>query len=106
MSHPLRFLFLQRVGVDLLRVNLRGGGLTGKRSPSRSRRCRSRSGLLPARWRSACAETIRGLPGIAAGRHEVGLAVVLGAGLLQGVRLAGGVDDTTLEGVGAVGVLM
>lgn len=86
-------------------MNLRGGGLTG--NALRTGRAVAGVGqvsdlhagrLLVRNPAVVCREAqLR--------RHEVGLAVVLGAGLLHGVRLAGGVDDTTLEGVGAVGVL-
>ena len=85
-------------------MNLRGGGLTG--NALRTARAVAgvgqvcdlhAGGLLVRNPAVVCREAqLR--------RHEVGLAVVLGAGLLHGVRLAGGVDDTTLEGVGAVRV--
>lgn len=86
-------------------MNLRGGGLTG--NALRTGRAVAGVGqvsdlhagrLLVRNPAVVCREAqLR--------RHEVSLAVVLGAGLLHGVRLAGGVDDTTLEGVGAIGVL-
>ena len=86
-------------------MNLRGGGLTGNAL---------RTARAVARVGQVCDLHAGGLlvrnPAVVRReaqlrRHEVGLAVVLGAGLLRGVRLTGGVDDTTLEGVGAVRVL-
>ena len=106
MNHPpgVFYTLLPYRRGALLRVNLCGGGLTGNalgagRAVTGVGQVSDLhgGGLLVRDPAVICRE-------VQLCRHEVGLAVVLGAGLLHGVRLAGGVDDTTLEGVGAVGV--